>query len=260
MHGERNSTAARIVGIWQASGSGGSDGGCAAAEENGAIFHFAVQATPRLRAHALCAKGDCDANGAGGVCRTSRDFWRRADGGSQNRHLLPAPGSTIANHSRNNRRLLNQRSAGRRGQRQLPGIDALQPACPPMPWWRVIISKHQHQLRCAQPAAADAGAQPQRWQLQQEGYSPNMTRPKRYRRRPHQHPAAARTAWFPSPASRDADLTRSGGRQNTSPIHVPLPRNITSMRGLVRQVAMVSLVAGQKPLGCHDDRRPTHRA
>ena len=58
------------VGIW-ARGPG-SDAVRGSVEEN-AIFHFAVQATPRLRA-ALCAKGDCDANGVPVALPNIEDF------------------------------------------------------------------------------------------------------------------------------------------------------------------------------------------
>ena len=58
------------VGIW-ASGPG-SDAVRGSVEEN-AIFHFAVQATPHLRA-ALCAKGLCDANGVPVTLPKFEDF------------------------------------------------------------------------------------------------------------------------------------------------------------------------------------------
>ncbi|QDQ72479.1 alkaline phosphatase [Pseudoluteimonas lycopersici] len=58
------------VGIWAI--GPGSDAVRGSVEEN-AVFHFLLQATPRLRA-ALCAKGDCDPNGVPAVLPTPGDF------------------------------------------------------------------------------------------------------------------------------------------------------------------------------------------
>ncbi len=58
------------VGIW-ARGPGSS--AVRGSVEQNTIFHFLLQATPRLR-DALCAKGDCDANGVPVLLPKPADF------------------------------------------------------------------------------------------------------------------------------------------------------------------------------------------